>query len=165
MNNINMIGNLGRDPQINAAGTMASFSLAVKRQYKDQQSGEYKTDWFNCKAFNKTAELIHKHFFKGSQIAFSGRLQNNHYEKDGQMVYRDEIHVDSVTFIGQKIDVSERCDNGQVNNQRNNSNQSGGQNGGYNSNKKQNGFDDFNYNADPFANSEPVDIDDDDLPF
>lgn len=167
MNSINVIGNLGRDPQMNAAGTLASFSIAVKRQYKDQQSGEYKSDWFNCKAFGKTAELIGKSFSKGSQIAFTGHLQNNNYEKDGQMIYRDEIIVDSITFIGQKTDVSERYDNGQVNSQYSNSNQGSGQNGAYNSNQKQNAYNDFNNTPDPFGstNGEQINIEDDDLPF
>lgn len=167
MNTTSVIGNLGRDPQLNAAGNMASFSIAVKRQYKDQQSGEYKSDWFNCKAFGKTAELIGKSFQKGSQIAFTGHLQNNNYEKDGQMIYRDEIIVDSITFIGQKTDVSERYDNGQANSQYSNSNQGSGQNGAYNSNQNQNTYNDFNNTPDPFgsANGDQIDIEDDDLPF
>lgn len=151
MNTVHMIGNLGRDPQINAAGTMASFSIAVKRQFKDKQTGEYQSDWFNCKAFGKTAELIGKSFSKGSQIAFTGHAQNNNYEKDGQMIYRDEYIVDSITFIGQKTDVSERYDNGQVNSQQNNSNQN------WNQNQSQNGF--------GGVSGDQVDIEDDDLPF
>lgn len=165
MNSINMIGNLGRDPQLNAAGTMVSFSIAVKRPFKDKQTGEYISDWFNCKAFNKTAELIHKHFFKGSQIAFSGRLQNNHYDKDGQKIRQEEIVIDSITFISQKNDVSGDFDNERVNSQTSNSNQNHGSNGSYSSNQKQKGFNDFNSTPDLFTNGEPVDIDDDDLPF
>ena len=120
---------------------------------------------FNCKAFNKTAELIHKHFFKGSQIAFSGRLQNNHYDKDGQKIRQEEIVIDSITFISQKNDVSGDFDNGRVNSQSSNSNQSHGTNGSYGSNQKQNGFNDCNSTPDPFTNGEPYDINDDDLPF
>ena len=165
MNSIQIIGNLGRDPQLNAAGTIVSFSVAVKRPFKDKQTGEYISDWFNCKAFNKTAELIHKHFFKGSQIAFSGRLQNNHYEKDGQKIRQEEIVIDSITFISQKNDVSGGFDNERVNSQSSNSNQNHGSNGSYGSNQKQNGFNDFNSTPDPFTNGEPYDINDDDLPF
>lgn len=167
MNSIQIIGNLGRDPQLNAAGTMVSFSVAVKRPFKDKQTGEYISDWFNCKAFNKTAELIHKHFFKGSQIAFSGRLQNNHYEKDGQKIRQEEIVIDSITFISQKNDVSGGFDNERVNSQSSNSNQNHGSNGSYGSNQKQNGFNDFNSTPDPFnsANGDQIDIEDDDLPF
>lgn len=151
MNNINIIGNLGRDPQLNASGTVASFSVAVRRQFKDKQTGEYISDWFNCKAFNKTAELIQNSFQKGSQIAFTGHLQNNNYEKDGQMIYRDEIIVDSITFIGKKTDISERLDGGHVNTQGYNSNAN------WNQNQSQNGFGSTQGYAD--------NIQDDDLPF
>lgn len=162
MNSINMVGNLGRDPQLNAAGTMVSFSLAVKRPFKDKQTGEYISDWFNCKAFNKTAELIHKHFFKGSQIAFSGRLQNNHYEKDGQKIRQEEIVIDSITFISQKNDVSRDFDNRRVNSRSSNSNQNGD-----NNQFNQDGFDELNNHPDPFGGvqGDPYDIEDDDLPF
>lgn len=154
MNSLNIIGTLGRDPQINAAGTVASFSIAVKRKYKNKQTNEYETDWFNCKAFNKTAELIRDNFSKGSQIAFEGHLQNNNHEKDGKMVYRDEIIVDGITFIGSKNSAQSNGDYQQPNTQQYNSNQSNNQNSGQYSNR------------DPFESSgSPVDISDDDLPF
>ena len=154
MNSISLIGNLGRDPQINAAGTMASFSIAVKRKFKNKQTGEYETDWFNCKAFNKTAEMIRDSFSKGSQIAFDGHLQNNNYEKDGQKIYRDEVIVDSITFIGQNTGIESSSSNQQTNTRNYNTNSNGGQNTTQYSNN------------DPFEkNSKPVDIEDDDLPF
>ena len=154
MNSINIIGTLGRDPQINAAGTVASISIAVKRKFKNKQTNEYETDWFNCKAFNKTAELIRDNFSKGSQIAFEGHLQNNNHEKDGKIVYRDEIIVDGITFIGSKNSVQSNEDYQQPNTQQYNSNQSSNQNSNQYS------------NHDPFdKSSTPVDIDDDDLPF
>lgn len=154
MNTVNLIGNLGRDPKINTAGTMASFSIAVKNKFRNKQTNEYETNWFNCKAFGKTAELIRDNFFKGSQIAFEGHLQNNNYEKDGKMIYRDEVIVDAITFIGQKNhDTSSEHDSG-VNTTNYNSNQNTG------TNQSQNG------SYDPFASDgNPIDIEDDDLPF
>ena len=154
MNSINIIGTLGRDPQINAAGTMASISIAVKRKFKNKETNEYETDWFNCKAFNKTAELIRDNYYKGSQIAFEGHLQNNNHEKDGKMVYRDEIIVDGITFIGSKNNAQSSVDYQQTNTQQYNSKQS--------SNQNSNQY----YDSDPFDKSgTPVDISDDDLPF
>lgn len=154
MNIVSVIGRLGRDPKINTAGTMASFSIAVQRQFKNKQTNEYETDWFNCKAFGKTAGLIQKHFFKGSQIAFTGHMQNNNYEKDGQMIYRDEIIVDSITFIAQNNDDRDSSNQPQTNTHNNNSNRTG------NANQSQNG------SYDPFeGGGQPLDISDDDLPF
>lgn len=154
MNSINIIGTLGRDPLINAAGTMASISIAVKRKFKNKQTNEYETDWFNCKAFSKTAELIRDNFSKGSQIAFEGHLQNNNHEKDGKIVYRDEIIIDGITFIGSKNSAQSNEDYQQPITQQYNSNQSSNQNSNQYS------------NHDPFdKDSNPIDIEDDDLPF
>lgn len=154
MNSIDIVGTLGRDPQINAAGTMASFSIAVKRKFKNKQTNEYETDWFNCKAFNKTAELIRDNFSKGSQIIIDGHLQNNNYEKEGKMIYRDEVIVDGITFISQNNGVQSNGDYRQTNTQTYNSNQPSNQNQSQYSNR------------DPFEkSSRPIDIEDDDLPF
>lgn len=155
MNSINIIGRLGRDPQINAVGTMASFSIAVQRQFKNKQTNEYESDWFNCKVFGKTAELIQKHFFKGFQIAFTGHLQNNNFEKEnGTKVYRDEIIVDSITFSVQNNDARDDLDNSQTNTQSSISNQN------YARNQSQTA------SQDPFeSQGQPIDITDDDLPF
>lgn len=155
MNSINVIGRLGRDPQTNSAGTVASFSIAVQRQFKNKQTNEYETDWFNCKAFGKTAELIQSYFAKGSQIAFTGHLQNNNYEKDdGTKVYSNEIVVDSITFISQNNDAGERSSNSQANSRSYDSNRN------YAKNQSQ------STNRDPFeSKGQPIDISDDDLPF
>lgn len=51
----NVFGIIGRDPKMNSNGTVIMFSIAVKRRYKDNQSGQYESDWFNCKAFGKTS--------------------------------------------------------------------------------------------------------------
>jgi len=106
MNSLNMIGNLTRDPELRYSGgsmAIANLSIAVQRQFKDKNSGEYETDFFNCTAFSKTAEMIANNFSKGSKIAISGNLQNNNYTKDdGTKVYRDVIIINGVTFVESK---------------------------------------------------------------
>lgn len=98
----NVFGIIGRDPQMNSNGTVIMFSIAVKRKYKDNQTGQYESDWFNCKAFGKTAQLIRENFHKGSKILFDGDMRNNNYEKNGQKVYSNEIVVSDITFIESK---------------------------------------------------------------
>lgn len=98
----NVFGIIGRDPKMNSNGTVIMFSIAVKRRYKDNQSGQYESDWFNCKAFGKTAELVNQNFHKGSKILFDGDMRNNNYEKNGQKVYSNEIVVSDITFIESK---------------------------------------------------------------
>lgn len=146
MNNVAMIGNLGKDPEIRYTGSgiaVANFSIAVQRPFKNKQTNEYETDWFNCTAFRKTAELIADSFSKGSKIAFIGRVQNNNYTKDdGTKVYRDVILVENLTFIEPKSA----------------NNQNSQQNNGYKNNNQN--------NDDPFdSNNDSIDISDDFLPF
>lgn len=100
MNNVNLIGRIGRDIDSRyTTGTepkaVARFSLAVSRN-KDE------TDWINCVAFGRTAENIGKYFSKGSQIGITGRIQTGSYEKDGVKHYTTDIIVDRFDFVGKR---------------------------------------------------------------
>jgi single-strand DNA-binding protein len=102
MNRVILIGRLTKDPEIRTSGnyTIASFSLAVDRKYK--RDGEPEADFFNCTAFNKTAEFIEKYCKKGTKMVVEGRIQNDNYEKDGVKHYGVKIMVDSLEFAESK---------------------------------------------------------------
>ena len=79
---------------------IAKFSLAVSRMKKDDPS-----DFFNCTAFGKTAELIAENLSKGSPILINAHLQTGSYDhKDGHKVYTTDVIVDRFEFIGKKED-------------------------------------------------------------
>ena len=96
MNNVNLIGRVTRDIELHNGqnSTVCKFSLAVNRRFKKDE-----TDFINCVAFGKTAELISKYVTKGQQFAVSGRIQTGSYDKDGQRVYTTDVVVESFTFI------------------------------------------------------------------
>lgn len=102
MNRVILIGRLTKDPEIRTSGnyTIASFSLAVDRKYK--REGEAEADFFNCTAFNKTAEFVEKYCKKGTKMVVEGRVQNDNYEKDGVKHYGVKIMVDSLEFAESK---------------------------------------------------------------
>ena len=102
MNRVILIGRLTKDPEIRTSGnyTIASFSLAVDRKFK--RDGEPETDFFNCTAFNKTAEFVEKYCKKGTKMVVEGRIQNDNYEKDGVKHYGVKIMVDSLEFAESK---------------------------------------------------------------
>lgn len=105
MNVVCEAGNLTRDPELrNGDGwQIATFAIAVQRRYKNQKTGQYEADFFECKAINSTAEFIGKHFKKGMRIEIVGHLQNEKWtNKDGQERRRDVIFVDSVSFGGSR---------------------------------------------------------------
>ena len=69
MNKIFLIGRLTNDPELraNTENKITKFTLAVNRLKEG-------TDFINCVAWNKQAELISKYFKKGSQMALEGRI-------------------------------------------------------------------------------------------
>ena len=88
LNKIMLIGNLGRDPelQVTSDGTpFTRFSLAVSRTYKTN-SGEKKeeTEWFNSVAWRQLAEICERYLHKGSKVYIEGRLTQRKYtDKNG----------------------------------------------------------------------------------
>lgn len=77
------------------------FTLAVnKPRVKDK---EQETDFINCIAWHKPAEVIDKYFDKGSQIVVNGRIQTGNYtDKDGNKKTTTDILVEEFDFIGSK---------------------------------------------------------------
>lgn len=102
MNRVILIGRLTKDPEIRTSGnyTIASFGIAVDRKFK--RDGEPEADFFNCTAFNKTAEFVEKYCKKGTKMVVEGRIQNDNYEKDGVKHYGVKIMVDSLEFAESK---------------------------------------------------------------
>src|ERR1700682_1241560 len=83
-----LIGNLGRDPEMNytpSGVAVTKFSLAVSRSYKTS-TGEKRdeTEWFNIVAWNKLAETCNTYLHKGSKVYIEGRLTQRKYtDKSG----------------------------------------------------------------------------------
>jgi single-strand DNA-binding protein len=88
LNKIMLIGNLGRDPEMNYTqnGTaLTKFSLAVSRSYKTS-SGEKRdeTEWFNIVVWDKLAETCNQYLHKGTKVYIEGRLTQRKYtDKEG----------------------------------------------------------------------------------
>lgn len=110
MNKTILKGNITRDIELKDIGNdkkVANFSIAVRRDYKNQ-AGEYETDFFNCSAFGNTAVFINTYFKKGAQMLLIGHLQNNQWETDsGEKRTATNIIVESVEFCERKKDTSD----------------------------------------------------------
>jgi len=108
LNKCTIIGNLGRDPEIKTIPSgqkVASFSLACSEKYTDKQGQKQeKTEWINCKAWGKLAEIIEKYVKKGSQIYVEGKIETQSFEKDGVKKYKTEIIVNQMLMLGGKGD-------------------------------------------------------------
>ena len=97
MNKAILVGRLTRDPEMRdtQGGTkVARFALAIDRRGRDGG-----TDYLNCVAFGKTAELVGQYLRKGSRAGVVGRIQTGSYERDGHKVYTTDIIVDELEFL------------------------------------------------------------------
>ena len=102
LNHITIMGRLTRDPELRRTGTgiaVASFSVAVDRDFGNRESGEKETDFIDCVAWRQTGEFVSKYFTKGSMIVVSGRLQIRSWnDKDGNKRRTAEVVADNVYF-------------------------------------------------------------------
>ncbi|MED4083887.1 single-stranded DNA-binding protein [Halalkalibacterium halodurans] len=143
LNRVVLVGRLTSDPQLrytpNGVAT-ANFTIACNRPFSNQQ-GEREADFINCVVWRKQAENVANYLKKGNLAGVDGRIQTRSYDnKEGRRVYVVEVVAESVQFLESR------------NSQGNSKNRSQGQTEG-------------NTN-DPFAGEgQPLDINDDDLPF
>lgn len=102
------MGRLTRDPELRRTqnGTaVASFTLAVDRDFKDKATGERSTDFIDVVAWRQTGEFVTRYFSKGRMAVVEGRLQIRDWtDKDGNKRRTAEIVADQVYFGDSKRD-------------------------------------------------------------
>ena len=102
LNHITIMGRLNRDPELRRTGSgiaVASFSVAVDRDFGGRDGGEKETDFIDCVAWRQTGEFVSKYFTKGRMIVVSGRLQIRSWnDKDGNKRRTAEVVADNVYF-------------------------------------------------------------------
>lgn len=108
LNHIVIMGRLTRDPELRRTGSgiaVASFSLAVDRDFAPKDGGNRETDFIDCVAWRQTGEFVSKYFTKGRMAVVSGRLQIRQWtDKDGNNRRSAEIVADNVYFGDSKRD-------------------------------------------------------------
>ena len=102
LNHIVIMGRLTRDPELRRTGSgvaVASFTLAVDRDFGKNESGERETDFIDCVAWRQTGEFVSKYFTKGRMIVVSGRLQIRSWtDKEGNKRRTAEVVADNCYF-------------------------------------------------------------------
>ena len=108
LNKIFIMGRLTRDPELRHTQTgtaVASFSLAVDRDFKDKSTGERGTDFINVVAWRQTGEFVSRYFTKGRMAVVEGRLQMRDWtDKDGNKRTAAEVVAENVYFGDSKRD-------------------------------------------------------------
>ena len=103
MNNVNLIGNLTKDPEVRystgaESTAICRFTLAVSEGYGDKQ----KTSYIPIVVFGKSGENCEKYLKKGSKCAVNGRIQTGSYEGKNGKVYTTDVIANNVEFLTSK---------------------------------------------------------------
>lgn len=153
INNVVLVGRMTRDAELRYTPSnvaVATLTLAVNRPFKNQ-NGEHEADFINVVIWRQQAENLANWAKKGAQIGITGRIQTRSYDnQQGQRVYVTEVVAESFQLLESR---SVREGQGQ---------------GGYSAPSNQaptQSTPDFSRNENPFGQTNPMDISDDDLPF
>ena len=108
LNHITIMGRMTRDPELRRTGggiAVASFCVAVDRDFGGKDGGEKETDFIDCVAWRNTGEFVSKYFTKGRMAVVEGRLQIRKWKnKEGENRYSTEVLADRVYFGDSKKD-------------------------------------------------------------
>lgn len=106
LNKVQIIGNLGRDPEIRYmpnGEAVANIAVATTESWKDKDSGDKKeiTEWHRVTFYRKLAEIVGQYLKKGSSVYIEGRLQTRKWtDKDGVERFTTEIIADTMQMLG-----------------------------------------------------------------
>ncbi len=142
INNTVLVGRLTKDAELRYTPSnvaVATFTLAVNRTFKNE-NGDREADFINCVMWRQQAENLASWAKKGALIGVTGRIQTRSYDnQQGQRVYVTEV-------VAEQFQLLESKGQGNQTQQRQQAQQQ---------------TPDFSRNA----NTNPLDISDDMLPF
>ena len=105
VNRITLIGNVGRDPDIQQTKNgpkVAHFSVATNRRMPAGTDGEEPTDWHRLTLWNRQAQFAEDYIRMGDRVYIDGRLEYDSYERDGVVIPTAEVIVREVVMLNSK---------------------------------------------------------------
>ena len=104
VNKVILLGNVGKiDTRYTTGGDpITSFSLALNESYKSKTGEKVeKTEWVNCVAYKKLADIMREWVKVGSQIYVEGKIQTRKWQdKEGKDKYTTEVIVSDMKMLG-----------------------------------------------------------------
>ena len=108
LNKCIFIGNVGKieTRYMPNGDAVTNFSIAVNEKWKDKSGDKQEnTEWINCIAFRRLAEVMQEYVKVGQQIYVDGKMQTRKWQtKEGQDRYSTEIIVNEMKMLGGKRD-------------------------------------------------------------
>jgi single-strand DNA-binding protein len=108
MNKVEIIGNLGRSPEMSytpAGLAVTKFSVAASDGKSKDAQGNYvdSTQWFNVTCFAKQAENANEYLSKGKKVFVRGRLKVRQYTtKDNRQGVSVDIEASEIEYLSPK---------------------------------------------------------------
>ncbi len=104
INKVILVGRLGQDPELretNNGDAVANFAIATSRRWKDASgNNEEKTEWHQCTAWRKLAEVVGSYVKKGTLLYVEGRIEHNQWEdKEGNTRYGQNVVVHEMQML------------------------------------------------------------------
>lgn len=105
---VEAIGYLGRDPETRYTrdgSPVTNFSVAASERWKNKQGEQQeRTEWINCVAFGRLAEICGEYLKKGSRVFIAGKMNTEKWEKDGVTRYTTKVIVGELKMLSSKDD-------------------------------------------------------------
>lgn len=104
LNRVQLIGNLGQDPEaIGPDGEPIGcrLNVATKETWKDRDGNrQERTEWHRVTVFGNRGHACREHLRKGAPVYVEGRIETRKYQaEDGSTRYSTEVIASDVGFL------------------------------------------------------------------
>jgi len=133
INNVTIVGRLTKDSELkytNSGTAIAVMSIAVNRSKKDGDQWVEEANFFDISLWGRRGETLNQYLLKGQQIAVTGELRQERWEKDGQNRSKVLINASNIQLLGGKKS-EDTGNNNNYNSYSNNGNQGNNLNNQY----------------------------------
>ena len=107
LNRVDVIGNLGNDPETRTVGdaSVCTISVATSEKWTDKRTGEKqeRTEWHRIQLWGPLGEIAQRYLKKGSKVFVSGSLRTDKYQdkQTGQDRYSTSIRARDMVMLGE----------------------------------------------------------------
>jgi single-strand DNA-binding protein len=121
LNRVQLIGNLGRDPEVRttqSGARVVTLNIATSETWTDQNNGErrQKTEWHRIVIWNEgLGKIAERYLTKGSKVYLEGKLTTRKWQdQSGADRYSTEIHLTpyngTLTFLDSRRNGNDASD-------------------------------------------------------
>jgi single-strand DNA-binding protein len=114
LNRVQLIGNLGRDPEVRttqAGKSVVTLSVATSESWKDDRGNRVqRTEWHRVVIFSEgLCKIVEQYLTEGAKVFLEGKLTTRKWQdQSGADRYSTEIHLTpyngTLTFLDSKKD-------------------------------------------------------------